>query len=80
MKRNNLYLGLVTPSSGWWSPIVLSGNCCIVEQAAWKKLSLLLKIQIRNTQILQLFTNIIKTVLFTKVLKIPTNDKTKLSN
>jgi len=22
MKCNNLYLGLVTPSNGWWSPIV----------------------------------------------------------
>ncbi len=22
MKRNNLYSGLVTPSSGWWSPII----------------------------------------------------------
>ncbi len=24
VKRNNLYLGLVTPSSGWWSPIGLA--------------------------------------------------------
>ncbi len=23
MKRNNLYSGLVMPSSGWWSPIIL---------------------------------------------------------
>ncbi len=26
MKRNNLYLGLVTPSSGWWSPIGLNNT------------------------------------------------------
>ncbi len=24
MKRSNLYLRLVTPSSGWWSPIALT--------------------------------------------------------
>jgi len=24
MKHYNLYLGLVTPSSGWWSPIAFN--------------------------------------------------------
>jgi len=29
---------------------------CMTEQVAWNKLSLLLKIEMQNTQILQLFT------------------------
>ncbi len=31
MKRNNLYSGLVTPSSGWWSPIVFMHRCLICD-------------------------------------------------
>ncbi len=27
MKHNNIYLGLVTPSSGWWSPIKYDFLC-----------------------------------------------------
>jgi len=33
MKRNNLHLGLVTHSSGWWSPIVLPVS--LSPAAAW---------------------------------------------
>ncbi len=38
----------------------------IIEQVAFNKLTLILKIQIQNTQTLQLFTNIIKTEIIYK--------------
>jgi hypothetical protein len=38
-----------------------------MKQVAWNKWSLLLKIQKQNTQPLQLFTEIIKTEVFTEV-------------
>ncbi len=36
-------------------------NGCIIEQIAWKKSSLLLKIKVQNTQTQQLFEEILKT-------------------
>jgi len=33
MKHNNLYSGLVTPSSGWWSPIE---EIVVEEMASWQ--------------------------------------------
>ncbi len=39
MKHNNLYLGLVTPSSGWWSPIDLLGlRPSMIAEVGWHHL------------------------------------------
>jgi len=37
MKRNNLYSGLVTPSSGWWSPMAWLRKLCLLMRSTKKQ-------------------------------------------